>query len=127
MSKKTAEQAEQQEQDRQELAEEQVQEQQEAEKAEEAAEEGEDKVPVTEDEAEAEHAPDQEDSEHRDEEGALDGLDEDELPEDVQPLPTEVKKSLEAEYPVLQTHGTHDAAMKGLQTDASGSYDRSKL
>ena len=60
-------------------------------------------------------------------ENALDGLDEEELPEAVAPLPTEVKESLEAEYPVLRTHGTHDAAIKGLQTDASGSYDRSKL
>lgn len=37
-------------------------------------------------------------------------------------LPSEVKAALEAEYPVLGTHGTHDAAMKGLQTDASGTY-----
>lgn len=104
MSKKTADQAEQQEQTKEEMTEDRVQGQQEAEG-----------------EAEQAHESDQE--------GALDGLDEEEeeLPEGVQPLPTEVKGALEAEYPVLREHGTHDAAMKGLQTDASGSYDRSKL
>lgn len=127
MSKKPADQAEQQEQAKEELAEEQVQEQQEAEKAADLPED-EEKVPVTEEEAERAHEPEQEDSEHRDDENdGLAGLDEDELPEDVAPLPVEVKKSLEAEYPVLQEHGSHNAAMKGLQTDASGSYDRSKL
>jgi len=43
--------------------------------------------------------------------------------------PEEVKASLEAEYPMLGRersaplgHGTHDAAVSGLMTDASGSY-----
>lgn len=53
----------------------------------------------------------------------LDGefIEGDETP-DTPTLPGEVKEALEAEYPVLREHGTHDAAMKGLQTDASGSY-----
>ena len=112
MSKKNEQAAEQEQQ-----AADQAQEQ--AAEATEQAEEGEDKVPVTEDEAEAEHAPDQVDSEHRDEEDGLDPPADEELPDNVAPL--------EAEYPVLQKHGSHDAAMKGLQTDASGGYDRSKL
>jgi hypothetical protein len=38
-------------------------------------------------------------------------------------LPEEAKAALEAEYPVLTGgHGTHNAAMSGLQTDASGNY-----
>lgn len=48
-------------------------------------------------------------------------LDEEDLLE-APSLPSEVKDALEAEYPVLREHGTHDAAMKGLQTDASGTY-----
>lgn len=123
MSKKN-EQAAEQEQQAADQAQEQAADQ---EQAQEQAEEGEDKVPVTEDEAEAEHAPDQVDSEHRDEEDGLDPPADEELPDNVAPLPDEVKKSIEAEYPVLQKHGSHDAAMKGLQTDASGGYDRSKL
>lgn len=44
-------------------------------------------------------------------------------------IPTEVKSALEQEYPALkgEGHGTHNAAKSGLQTDASGGYDRSKL
>lgn len=78
-------------------------------------------VPVTEEEAEADHTEGQtttsepeipavEPTEGRD-----------------NPLEPEARKVLEDEYPMLKGHGTHDAAVKGLQTDASGSYDRSKL
>lgn len=42
-------------------------------------------------------------------------------------LPAEAKAALESEYPVLREHGSHNAAVNGLQSDASGGYDRSKL
>lgn len=38
-------------------------------------------------------------------------------------LPPEAKKMLEKEFPILQEHGSHNAAMSGLQTDASGHRD----
>lgn len=40
-------------------------------------------------------------------------------------LHPEAKKALEAEYPVLREHGSHNAAVNGLQT--SPGYDPSKL
>jgi hypothetical protein len=37
-------------------------------------------------------------------------------------IPDEVSAALEEKYPVLQEHGSHNAAMSGLQTDASGAW-----
>lgn len=48
---------------------------------------------------------------------------EDDIEQEARELPDEVKASLEKTYPVLQEHGTHNAAMSGLQTDASGHRD----
>ena len=109
-------------------------------------EQAEQEVPVTEEAAEQAAAPEQTDAEHReepetpeDEELQDDGPDSEEVPEELSELeddveeapapalPAEAKEVLENEYPVLKDHGTHNVAMKGLQTDASGSYDRSKL
>lgn len=109
-------------------------------------EQAEQEVPVTEEAAEQAAAPEQQDSEHREEPETPEepeapaNPDSEEVPaelsedeeapvsaEEAPKLPAEVKGALEAEYPVLKQHGTHDAAMKGLQTDASGGYDRSKL
>lgn len=42
-------------------------------------------------------------------------------------LPDPITQALEDKYPVLREHGTHNAAVTGLQTDASGGYDHSKL
>lgn len=58
-----------------------------------------------------------------------DGDDDDDDSSEPLPLPEKVKASLEAEYPVLGRkrevplgHGSHDAAVSGFTTDASGSY-----
>lgn len=49
-----------------------------------------------------------------------------EEPVDEEPaLHPEAKRALEQEYPVLREHGSHNAAMKGLQT--SPGYDPTKL
>lgn len=83
-------------------------------------------VHVTEEAAEQAVAPEiTEDGELQD-----DGSDSEEVPEELSELDENDDEPLsEGEAPVMvfRYHGTHDAAMKGLQTDASGGYDRSKL
>lgn len=49
----------------------------------------------------------------------------DELVEEEPTLNADAKQVLEATYPVLREHGSHNAAMKGLQT--SPGYDPTKL
>lgn len=56
-------------------------------------------------------------------------VEEDQDPSEPLPLPEQAKSSPEADYPVLgrkreapMGHGSHDAAVSGYTTDASGSY-----
>lgn len=59
------------------------------------------------------------------EEAAVEDLVEEEptFPKEAIPdLPAESRAVLEKAYPVLQEHGSYNAAAKGLQTDASGQY-----
>jgi hypothetical protein len=60
-------------------------------------------------------------------EGSLEGADYAGELEGPVELPDPITQALEDKYPVLREHGTHNAAVTGLQTDASGGYDHSKL